>query len=251
MPRLSHTKILKGQAVAALVNLYRWDQEFARELDEIRDPYLDLIIQFALSSFESGRGLRLSTKDDWKTEIKSASTESTKNIWPELQPYCKTLDRLAYKWKLRAPWAVMILMLYDMNDVLRIKGLIANEMDIPLELYELMYPWEAPLPSLEVTVPAWALILEGREKVMAMIRKKLQNYESQLKASGLKEHPSSIEKHAKWWFEHHIHGKKYDDIAQGETHSPGGSCISYARNVGRAVRKFSILVGISLKDLKK
>ena len=199
MPRLGHIKILKGQAVAALVDIYRWDKEFAHELDAIRNPYLDLIIQFALSSFDSGRGLQLSAKEDWNTKIKSASTESTKGIWPELQPYCKALDRLAYKWKLRAPWAVRILMLYDTCDILRAQGLIPDEMDIPLELYELLYPWESPLPSLEITIPAWALILEGREKVMAMLRKKLQDYESKLKASGLKEYPSSIQKHAKWW----------------------------------------------------
>ena len=251
MPRLKDDRILKGQAVAALVNLYRWDKDFAHELDEIRDPYIDLIIEFALYSFESGRKLYPLTKRERKTKIKSASSESVKDITPKLEPYYEALNQLAHKWKLRTPWATSILMLFDTYDVLRAKELIPHDIDIPLETYELLYPWKAPLDPLDITVPAWSLILEGREKVITTIRKKLQDYESELKAIGLKEYPSSIKKHAEWWFKHYVHGKKYDEIAQEEIRSLDDSYIVYARNVGRAVRSFSRLIGINPLDLKK
>jgi hypothetical protein len=143
-----------------------------------------------------------------------------------------------------------MLIIYDIFDVLTIKGLIGNEIDIPLEEFDALYPWASPLSALEIKVPAWAIILQGRKKVLADVGEKLQQYEKRIKSTGLTEYPSSLRKHAKWWFEHFVHGKKYDDIAQNETYTPDGSLISHAKNVGAAVRKFSILIGIEVKDLK-
>lgn len=258
MPRLSHPKITKGHAIDALLNLYRNDREFVRELDKIRNPYLDLIIQFALDSFDSGRKSGLPPKEYFETAIEHAKNVQQESSFfteapvyvTQLQPYFDALSKLAYRWKLRAPWAVPMLIVYDMFDVFRIEGLMPDEIDVPLEEFSSLYPWAPPLPPLEIKAPAWAIVLQGREKVLAEVSRKLQQYEKEIKATGLTEYPSSLQKHAKWWFEHFVHGKKYDDIAQEETYTPDGSLISYAKNVGEAVRKFSRLIGIEVKDLK-
>jgi hypothetical protein len=73
-----------------------------------------------------------------------------------------------------------MLIIYDMFDVLRIKGLMPDEIDMPLEEFSSLYPWASPLPPLEIKVPAWAIILQGREKVLAEIGKKLQQYEKEI-----------------------------------------------------------------------
>ena len=258
MPKLSDPRITKGHAVDSLLKIYRNDQEFVQELEKIRNPYLDLIIQYALDSFDSGKKSRLSPRDFFNTAIERAKSmhqgapfSPQASVYAaQLQPYFDTLSKLAYRWKLRASWAAPMLVIYDMFDVLRIKGLMPDEIDLPLEEFNSLYPWLPPLPTLEIKIPAWAIVLQGREKVLAEVGKKLCQYEKEIKAIGLTERPSSLQKHAKWWFEHFIHGKKYDDIAQEEAYTPGGSSISYARNVGEAVRRFSRLVGIDIKNLK-
>jgi len=258
MPRLSDPKITKGHAIDSLLKLYRNDEEFVKELEKIRDPYLDLIIQYALGSFDFGIKSGLSPREFFNSVIEHAKNKKQGTpLFPEapayvaqLQPYFDALDKLAHKWKLRAPWAAPMLIIYDMFDVLKIKGLIPDEIDLPLEKFSSLYPWAPPVPTLEIEVPAWAIILQGRKGVLAAIGRKLRQYEKDIKAAGLKEYPSSLQNHAKWWFEYFVHGKKYDDIAQEETYGPGGYLISYAKNVGDAIRKFSRLIGIDIKNLK-
>ena len=99
-------------------------------------------------------------------------------------------------------------------------------------------------------VSSWAFFLYGRTQIQSEIAVQLKDYEDRLKALDYEENPSRLQTHAKWWFECFIRGKEYDDIAQEEAYTPGGSLVSYARNVGNAVRKFSRLVGIDIKDLK-
>lgn len=259
MPRLSYPKITKGHAVDSLLKLYRNDQQFAQELDKIRDPYLDLIIQCAVDSFYSGRKSGSSLRETFDAVAKNGKNlQREVPLFPEastyaaqLQPYLDALSKLAHRWRLRAPWAVPTLVIYDMFDVLRIKGLIPDEIDMQLEEFDSLYPWPPPLPTLEIKIPAWAIVLQGREKVLAEVGTRLCQYEDDLKATGLVEYPSSLQKHASWWFEHFVHGRKYDDIAEKEIRTPGGSVISYARNVGQAVRKFSRLVGIDAKNLRR
>jgi deoxyadenosine/deoxycytidine kinase len=258
MPKLSDPRITKGHAVDSLLKLYRNDQEFVQELEEIRDPYLDLIIRCALDSFDSGRKSGLSPREFFNTVIEHAKNVQQCNplfsevsvYIAQLQPYFDALSKLTYRWKLRASWAAPMLVIYDMYDVLRIKGLIPEEVDMPLEEFDSLYPWASPLPALEIKIPTWAIVLQGRQKVLAAVSRKLRQYEKEIKATGLMEYPSSLQKHAKWWFEHFVHGKKYDDIAQEEIYAPGGSLISYARNVGEAVRNFSRLIGIDTRNLK-
>ncbi len=258
MPKLSHPIITKGHAIAALLNLYRKDREFLGELGKIRSPYLDLITQCALDSFDSGRKSGLSPTEYFETAMEHAkNVQQGHPFFPKtslyaalLQPYGDALNKLAYRWKLRAPWSVPMLFIYDMFDVLRSMDLTSDEIDLPLEAYANLYPWSAPLPPLEIKVPAWAIVLHGRKQVLVEVSRKLQQYEKEIRATGLREHPSSLHTHAKWWFEHFVRGKKYDDIAQEEIRTPDGSLIAYARNVGEAVRKFSRLIGIDVKNLK-
>jgi hypothetical protein len=68
------------------------------------------------------------------------------------------------------------------------------------------------------------------------------------KEIGIKEYPSRIAHHARWWFEHYVNGRTYEEIADMEVKTPGGSLISYAKNVGIAVNKFSKLIGINMKE---
>jgi len=63
MPKLSDPRITKGYAVDSLLKLYRNDEGFAEELDKIRDPYLDLVIQYALDAFDFGIESGLSPRE--------------------------------------------------------------------------------------------------------------------------------------------------------------------------------------------
>ncbi len=111
-----------------------------------------------------------------------------------------------------------------------------------------MAPWPPPLPPLKIEVSAWTFFVFSRDEITSEIADRLYDYEKKLKQIGIKEYPSSLVRHARWWFEHFVNGKKYDEIAQQETYTPGGSIISYAKNVGIAVRKFGKLVGINSND---
>ena len=91
-----------------------------------------------------------------------------------------------------------------------------------------------------VKIPAWAIIVGGRQAVHAEISKKLEEYETQIKAKGLHEYPSALDKHAEWWFEHYVHSKKYKELDQGYP-SPN------AESIKKAVWKFTKLVGIKVK----
>jgi hypothetical protein len=165
----------------------------------------------------------------------------------QLQPYFDGLSRLAYKWKLRARWAALVLLYADIIDCWKAKGMPA-EVDIPLEAFDSLVPWEPPALPLTITVPSRAIILLGREQVLKNIGKQLEEYENQIKAAGLKEYPSRLESYARWWYEHYVHRKTYDEIAQMEAYTKDGSLISYARNVGSAVRRFSKFIGIGPKS---
>ena len=140
-----------------------------------------------------------------------------------------------------------MLIIYDMFDVLRIKGLMSDQVDVPLEEFDSLYPWSSPLPPLEIKIPAWTIILQGRETVLAEISKKLQQYEDKIKATGLTEYPGSLQKHAKWWFEHYVQGLTWQQIADeiAKVDLKGGP---QPENIRKAVTRFSKLIGVSPKD---
>lgn len=254
MPKLNYPKITKGNAIAALLNLYRKEPDFMKKLGKIRQPYLAILSKFAQDSLAFFKDSSIPPAEYYQAVIDYTKAKSKKDPFPtknshylsQLQPYFDSLSELAYKWKLRAPWAVIALSLFDLINLLKALGL-PDEMDIPLENLESIYPWAPPLPPLEIKIPAWAIILSGRQAVQTEVNKKLQEYENEIKDKVLHEYPSALSMHARWWFEHYIHHKTYDEIAQDEVYTPDGSLISYARNVGTAVRKFSMLIGINQK----
>jgi hypothetical protein len=47
MPKLRHPELTKGKAVSYLLDLYRNDSEFIKELDEIRRPYFPVLLGLA------------------------------------------------------------------------------------------------------------------------------------------------------------------------------------------------------------
>lgn len=269
MPKLSDPRITKGHAASLLIRLYLQEPEFFRELCQLRQNYLELLTELAFKQAEFFANCRVAlTTEEYQKMVRSffesGATQGSipalprnsarqlkgiKQIYPRLGPYFHGLEQLASRWKLRASWAGPMLHLYDMHDFLKEIGM-PDTMDVPLEQLDLLYPWPPPVSPLEIKVSAWAFVLCGRKQIQVEIAKKLQDYEDRLKALGLTEYPSSLQKHARWWFEHFVNGKKYDDIAQEEINTPGGSLISYARNVGEAVRRFSKLIGIDTKNLR-
>jgi len=262
MPRLSDPLITKGIARWTLLKLYMNNREFMKELNGLRRPYTGLIDTFANDC------LALVLDEDTPSDLPKvffnyATGKSSDNPFPpelfyqvfpyfdRLQPYFDGLDKLANKWKLRASWAWLLLFFYDIVECCKAKG-VPTEFgaDAPLERFASLCPWEPPVPPLTITVPAWASILLGRKGVLQRIAKKVEEYENQIREAGLKEYPSALEIHAQWWFMRYVKDEPYDEIAQMETYTPNGSLISYARNVGSAVIRFSRRIGIDPRVLK-
>jgi transposase len=106
------------------------------------------------------------------------------------------------------------------------------------------FPGHPPCLDWQFQMSSWALVFRGRKPVMDDIAKKLEEYESDLKKTGLGENPSAIEQHARWWFQHHVKRKSCEVIAL----SGLGSRKSYdAEYVRKAVWKLSRKVGIRMK----
>jgi hypothetical protein len=262
MPRLSYPRLTKGNAINALLRLYRDDPGFMKELNALRSPYMQLLDRFSIDSLNFLISAPPLSSKEWlqalldydpgKGKTGPFPAEEEFPYSAELQPYFDGLSRLAYKWKLRARWAVLMLFYLDISDCWKARNLpTLDEFKVPpLEELDSAMPWELPTPPLTLVIPAWAVVLLGREAILEEVSRRLRQYEDEVKASGLKEYPSALEHHARWWFEHYVHREKYDDIAQEEMHTPGGSLISYAKNVGNAVRKFSRSIGIEVRDLK-
>lgn len=263
MPKLSHPTITKGQAIAYLLRFYRNDATFMKELKQLRQPYLEALNIYGKAWLAFGASC---AKILQPCEFQAFVTDylQGKELPPViadylsllqqkgdiLGPYADKLAGLASKWKLRAPWAVHMLFLLDVVDIL-LKFGIPEEINIPLEFLEFLYPFPPPSPALELKIPSYAFIFYDKQEIITQISLKLHQYQAILKTKGLRERPSRLEKYALWWFEHYIQGKKYDEIAQMECYSPNGSLISYAKNVGTAVRKFSRLIGIEPRQSNK
>jgi hypothetical protein len=269
MPKLNDRRITKGRAVSLLVRLYLEEPEFCSELYQIRQKHSEVVLEFISKQIELVAHCSATQTPEERyrtfrelyaffTELGASHTlasdvtdrlEEMKNMRLELRPYFTDLEQLAYGWKLRAPWAGPMLHLDYLHDCLKGLGM-PDAIDVTSEQLELVYPWPPPLAPLEIKVSAWAFVLYGRKQIQADIAERVKDYENRLKTLGLTEYPSSLEKHARWWFECFVHGKKYDDIAQEEAYTPDGSSICYARNVGDAVRRFSRLIGIDAKNLR-
>lgn len=134
MPRLSYPQATKGNAIYALLKLYRNDPDFIKGLEEIRKPYMVLLDRFSIdvlaffiaedtpsnlpkALFEYGIG---------KSEDNPLPPEQFYQLFPyfdQFQPYFDGLNNFAYEWKLRARWAVHMLFILDIFDCWKAKGM--------------------------------------------------------------------------------------------------------------------------------
>jgi hypothetical protein len=257
MPRLSYPRLTEGDAIYALLKLYRNDPDFMKELNELRSPYMALVDRFSIDALSFAMSAPPLSAKEWlqagldydpsKGKTGPLPTEEQFPYFAQLQPYFDSLGELAYKWKLRARWAVLTLFFLDIVDCWKAKGM-PNEIELPpLEAFDSLFPWELPASPLTITVPAWTIVVLGREKVLDNIATRLRQYENEIKTSGLKEYPSALEDHARWWFEHYVHGKKYTLLAK-EFPSPKGvhSDVNRAESIRKAVWKFSKLTGVKV-----
>lgn len=97
---------------------------------------------------------------------------------------------------------------------------------------------------IQITVPDWLLVEEGQGPIVKQFEHVLAEHVARLKADGLTEYPSSIEKHAQWWFDHYMLGKRYKELA-GDNQSMNGS--NREESIRRAVSNFSKLLRIRTK----
>jgi hypothetical protein len=251
MPLLNFPELTQGYAKAVLMALYLSHPPFVKELDSVRKPYIEVNSKYAKNTLESFQEKPQSNTEYYQTMIKYLSGEGGESPFnieqrkdiKELEPYFDALIKLVEKWIFKAPWAVVALFIFDMTQFVAMVPF--EEQRIPLEIFERMVPWSPPLPPLKIEVSAWTFFEYLRDEIMNEISDRLFEYEEELKKIGIKEFPSSLSRHAKWWFDHYVNHKKYDEIAQQETYTLGGSLISYAKNVGRAVQEFGKLVDIN------
>jgi hypothetical protein len=213
----------------AKLTLYRNHPEFGKELEEITKPYREIFHQQVV--------LIQTTGNPFSDEFSTLSDQ--------LKPYREALEVLARKWKINAPWAVRALMLSEILVILSSHQQSVGR--INFEFLNTISPMLIEMEPLKIEVSASILFYYSREDVLAEISKRLIEFKAKIKKKGITEFPSSLEKHAGWWFEHYVSGKKYDEIAQQEAYTPGGSLISYAKNVGKAVREFGKLIDINPK----
>ncbi len=109
MPRLNYHRITKGDAINALLAIYRSTPEFLIESEEVRKPYWILIHRYAGDVLEygteSGKSLSQGYQDlmNYYKGGKDPFPAERFSYMAELQPYFEALRELAYKWKLRAP----------------------------------------------------------------------------------------------------------------------------------------------------
>ncbi|MFC1901848.1 hypothetical protein ACFLX3_02850 [Chloroflexota bacterium] len=219
MPKLNYPKITRGNAITALLNLYREEPSFMKELDEIRQPYMPILEKFARDSLSFIKEHNLSPSKYYQDTIDWYKGKIQQDPFPteefqylsQAQLYFDGLAKLAERWKLRAHWAVMALFSMDLTDCLKGMGM-PDEIDIPISDLGDIYPWPPPLPPLDITVPAWFFFISGREAIQTEIAGMLHDYEAGIKAQGLGEYPSAIEIHAQLWFEHYVYGKTYTQL---------------------------------------
>jgi len=268
MPKLTIPERTYGKAIGCLIDLYKKEPGFIEELQKIRSVYKSAVIKWLDSSMPRWRRLQselLQTRkkgndssilSDDSIELSKQFSYSIRRFYggwkvsKELLYYEKELHDLAYRWHLTAKWSGPCLILSHINDIV---GIMSEgdetTIEIPVEVIEPMLE-KSPLPPLIFKVKAYELMYSDQREIVERFAKRLSDYEKELKSLGWKELPSAMKTHASWWFEHYVHRKKYDDIAQEEAYTPGGSLISHAKNVGQAVRRFTRLIGIEATELK-
>lgn len=244
MSRLAHPRILKGDAISALLQLYENDTDFAAQRKSIRRPYDELITRFARDATLHWQSSGKKPAEQFQALLAYYSGEGPDTLpkrmkyLSRLQPYFDELDALTVRWKLQAPWAVISLFILDIMYLLL--EWPPGEVEPTLEAFSDMYPWPEPLPPLEIKIPSWSMVVMGREWVQKVVTQRLETYEKELTKQGLNRYPYRLSEHARFWFEHHVKGKKYSTL---ENEYPEAN----QESIKRAVWKFGKIVGIKTK----
>jgi len=258
MPRLGDPRIIQGHAVSFLLGFYLKEPRFSREFRKLREDYRDALSKLVAAQvvflanckqklppqqyqdlFRSFYNPSAKEGNITKPNLQGGlahQLEEISRMYSQLGPYFRSLEELASRWKLAAPWAGPMLYLYHIQDFLQMLGIQKN-IDIQLDQLDLLYPWPPPLPPLEIKVSAWAFYFSGRKQIQSEINKRLKSYEDNLKEKGVREYPSALENHARRWFEHHVKHKTYPEL---ERRYQGAS----QETIKRKVWEFSRLAGI-------
>ena len=259
MPKLVSPSISKGKAIFHLIQLYRNEPSFMQEVKLLRKPYEERILNTAAAwidfwfycrdilpidrlpefwmNYYIGSGQPDTLPDSFINFLKQIQQEEYK-----LAPYKDELTKLMIKWKLNIPVAVDMLMLLDSMDVLKEFG-VPTECEVPFEDLDYCYPFPAVLPPLEINISANRFAFYSKQQIMSIIRKQLTEYESSAKKAGLKEPPSALEIHAKWWYEHYVNKKSYGQLAIDYPAKKDTSLgVDRSGSIKRAVYEFSKLI---------
>ncbi len=265
MPKLSYPPLTRFDAIVALVDLYLQDPGFRSALDKVRSEHRLTLCNLA----EDVRKWRpVATRSRWLGPLECYRFVLDRQDFA-VQSYLNALQTLFIKWKLpihEPPRLVLykeiesiplsgVLPEYDLYQLLPKKGIITEGGMLPDNVSSNKIPH--PVPPLRVTVTFWALVLAGREEALNHIGRRLDEYEQRVKLKGYKEYPSRLKKHASWWFEHFVRGKKFEDISSQEILGMANLVPKsegklpyppYAKSIKAAVAKFSKLIGVNPED---
>lgn len=271
MPRLLPAEWIKQAAIYRLLELYEEDSNFVRQCEQLRCPYDSLLIQLTkVHTFDFVNEMITKIPHDlvaWQIDIQRLNDHlrSTRpymldyrnqdqlykhdvRIRKKLVSYVLGLTDIAYSWNMRAPWAGEELLyrdifkiqegIFEAANVTSINRLSDEQIESYLRHVEPCFSSDRINLSI-----ASLLLAGGRQKLLAQIGKRLAGFEQRLKTVGAKEPPSALGKHAKWWFEHYVHSRKFIDIANeiASSNPQGGP---HEENIRKAVTKFSQLINI-------
>ncbi len=246
MPRFGTPENMTMAAITTLVKLYKTEPDFVRELHQVVQLHQPAIKHFTLQWIQSHQKAVILPKNKYDNLVSSLARSlidiPAESLDPD--PCILALEALAWRWKLRLPKPLAGFMLFvsEMAEEVQSLGIV-------LEAGPTFHPYSQVKP-LRLSISDWQIIEKSQDEIVKLIRTAVTKYTNELQADGLHDYPSSLGKHAQWWFKHYVKGKKYDEIAQEEAYSPGGSLISYSKNVGAAVRKISKLLAIKPEDLR-
>ncbi len=206
MPKLTIDQRTKGKAVAALLELYKAEPDFMTVLKEIRITNLPAVEHLLKAGVPKWIQMRESLIEEEFSQVRNFFFAKngkmsdtlvdklnplfsilTPELASQLDEYVKSLTDLAYRWKLKAPWAGFALMINHIMDMIPKN---VKDAEIPVELIEPFRP-AAPLPSLIFEVKAYELMFSGRQEIQYKFTKALVDYEKKLKSLGWREVPAA------------------------------------------------------------
>ena len=175
MPKLSFPELTQGYARFILIALYRSHPPFAKELEEVKKPYIEAMNKYAKDTKASIREkpqsnteyFQMMTKcHNWESEDSPFTAEQKKDIC-RLTPYFDELIKLVDKWIFKAIWAVGTLFHFDMIQFVEVEP--SKKQGISLEIFEPMVPWSPPLAPLKIEVSAWTFFEHSRDEIISEI----------------------------------------------------------------------------------